>query len=51
MMPDISKCLNESCPLKERCYRFKCAGSEYQTYSDFQPNEDGSCDWFMEEEE
>ncbi len=48
-MPDISMCLNCSCPSITACYRFMAKPSEYrQAYSRFQP-EDGKdkCDEYM----
>lgn len=45
-MPDISKCLNEQCNLSKSCYRFLCEPSEWQSYSDFKPNEDGTCEHY-----
>ena len=35
-MPDISMCRNESCPLKEGCYRYTATPSFWQSYSSFQ---------------
>lgn len=35
-MPDISMCLNTSCPLKESCYRFTAKANDRQSYSNFQ---------------
>lgn len=33
---DISKCLNESCPSKKKCYRYMVeANPEYQSYAKF----------------
>jgi hypothetical protein len=29
-MPDIAKCINEKCTLKEKCYRWTSKPSEYQ---------------------
>ena len=35
-MPDITKCSNESCPLKESCYRWTSKPSEFQqSYAKF----------------
>jgi hypothetical protein len=35
-MPDISKCENEACPLKDTCYRFTCKPNElWQSYDKF----------------
>ena len=45
-MPDISLCVNEKCPLKNKCGRFLAKPSMYaQTYADFK-YEDGNCDAF-----
>ncbi len=42
-MPDISMCSNKSCPMKDTCYRFTAAPSEFsQAYQDYQPDE-GDC--------
>lgn len=53
-MPDISKCLNSDCPLKEMCYRFTAKDSEYsQAYSNFSPKEENgeiTCDYFWSNE-
>ncbi len=36
------------CPLAEQCYRFTAKPDEYfQAYSDFEPDDDGNCDYFM----
>ena len=35
-MVDISMCLNEDCPIKETCYRYKATANPYrQAYMDF----------------
>lgn len=35
-MPDISMCLNMTCPLRTKCYRFLAEPSEFrQTYAEF----------------
>ena len=43
---DISMCLNNTCPLKDSCYRFTAKASERQSYSNFQyeitENEEGT---------
>lgn len=28
-MADISKCLNDKCPIKENCYRWTCKPKEF----------------------
>ena len=46
-MPDISKCKNEKCPIKENCYRWTAKADEYwQTYSDFKHKGKKGCDYF-----
>lgn len=51
-MPDISKCENLECILKERCYRFTSTPKEHwQAYGNFKYNEDtNSCMHFMDNE-
>ena len=37
-MPDISKCANKDCPMRNMCYRYRVKPSEFmQTYADFKP--------------
>lgn len=37
-MPDISKCANKDCPIRNICYRYRVKPSEFrQTYADFKP--------------
>ena len=45
-MADISMCANQTCPLKETCYRFNATPSERQSYSDFKPDGD-KCEFFI----
>ena len=46
-MPDISKCENEECPLKKKCYRYTAIPSpELQAYAYFKPDEDGKCEGY-----
>lgn len=48
-MPDISLCRNTTCPLREKCYRATAIPNEYgQSYTIFNLNEDGTCNWFLE---
>lgn len=48
-MPDISMCANKDCPLKENCYRFTAKPSEYQSYVEFQiDDESGECSGFWD---
>lgn len=49
-MPDIAKCSNENCPLKEKCYRFTSKPSEFsQAYADFTYDE--GCEYFWDTSE
>lgn len=52
-MTDITKCSNENCPMKNRCWRAQAPSNPYyQSYSNFEDslkeNEDGVkvCDAF-----
>ena len=45
-MVDISKCV-KGCDRQDKCYRWTAKGSDYQSYSNFKPDEKGECDSFM----
>lgn len=50
-MADITKCVNETCPLKEKCYRYTALSDEYQSVAKFEYQEfQGKvmCDWFWD---
>jgi hypothetical protein len=48
-MPDISKCANEECPLKDSCYRWTSTPNEYwQSYGDFKHDEENGCEYYWE---
>ena len=51
-MPDISICMNTSCPHNSTCHRYNAEPSEFwQSYSDFKPDPDSDeCKhyWAME---
>ena len=49
-MADISMCENQTCPLKETCYRFNATPSSWQSYGDFKPNKKGQCDNYWKRE-
>ena len=51
-MPDISKCENLECPLKEKCYRYTSEPKEHwQAYADFKYSKiTESCDFFWSNE-
>lgn len=43
-MPDISKCSNDTCPLRATCYRFMVPPSDlWQSYNRYEPNKYGTC--------
>lgn len=46
-MPDIAMCEGNGCDKKEKCYRFKATPSQWQSYSDFTPEEKGGCEYFI----
>lgn len=46
-MPDITKCLNEECHKKLRCYRYTSLDSYiWQSYAKFPGGDE--CQWFWE---
>jgi len=48
-MADICMCRNETCPLKETCYRFNAIADDYwQTYSDFEYKDGCNHYWKMD---
>lgn len=49
-MSDIAKCENESCPLKDSCYRYTALANEFrQSYAKFQiDDESGECSGFWD---
>ena len=48
-MPDISLCRNKTCPLRPTCYRAQAKPNPYrQAYTSYTPNEDGTCDDYVE---
>lgn len=50
-MPDISMCMNETCPIKKSCYRYTATPSEHwQSYGSF-VWKDGKCDHYWPVEE
>jgi len=49
-MPDITKCTNKTCELKDKCYRWTSEGNPYrQSYTCFEPKK-GKCKYFMKDE-
>lgn len=50
-MPDITKCNNEKCSLKEKCWRWISKPSQYgQSYNKFEQDDKGKCNYFWEME-
>jgi len=47
-MPDISMCINDTCPVKDKCYRYTAEPAFMQTYSSFVFKE--KCDYFWDNE-
>jgi hypothetical protein len=48
-MADISMCLNKECKKRRQCYRFTAPANEsWQTYADFEPDENGECEYFWD---
>lgn len=51
IMPDITMCKSEDCPLKKKCYRHEAKPSKFwQSYSDFTDGlneEKTECEYFM----
>ncbi len=53
-MPDISMCMNNTCAKRADCYRHPWSGtqgSDYQSYSDFKPDENGECKNFWDKKQ
>ncbi len=47
-MPDISMCMNHTCPSASKCYRHEAMPNAFwQSYADFKPDESGKCDSFL----
>lgn len=50
-MADISLCKNYFCPLAEKCERFTGTPNSYrQSYSNFEPDDEGNCEYFISNE-
>lgn len=50
-MSDITKCVNEGCPMRKTCWRWIAPGSERQAVAEFEPDLDGTCGmyWAVDE--
>jgi hypothetical protein len=47
-MPDITMCVNSTCPKREQCYRYMAEPGWRQAFAMFTPDEDGRCVHFLE---
>jgi len=48
-MTDISKCANEDCPSKEKCWRYVAPSNEHwQAYAQFDPDGQEKCEYFID---
>lgn len=45
-MPDITKCKDEECPIKDMCFRYTSEPSERQAYFTESPRKDKECEMF-----
>lgn len=51
-MSDMTKCINETCPLRENCARFRMNNLEgRQIYCYYKPDKNGNCHNFVKFEE
>jgi len=47
-MPDITKCNDKECPLKDKCYRYWSKADEYQSYFVESPRDGDKCEHYWE---
>ena len=48
-MPDFAMCLNKECSLTDSCWRFNAPADRLsQVYENFQQDDDGVCEHYME---
>lgn len=47
IMPDITMCENDTCPMRHQCYRFMAKSDAWQSVATFMPLSDTECDHFM----
>ncbi len=45
---DYCACENSSCPMRKECWLYMFTRSEYQCFTRFEPNTDGTCDHFID---
>ena len=50
---DITMCMTENCPMKDKCYRYTAIPERIQSYSLFGPVccDNGNYDYFIDNEE
>ena len=48
-MADITKCMGDGCPIKEKCYRYTAKESTYQSYFTKAPFDGEKCDMYWGE--
>ena len=49
MCADITKCGNDNCPLRMRCYRYTAIPDMYwQSFAHFEPDQSGKCGDFWD---
>jgi len=47
IMPDITMCENDACPIRHQCYRFMAKPDAWQSVACFTPLSDTECEHFM----
>ena len=47
-MPDYSMCVNTTCPMRKTCLRQTAVAGEWQSFTDFKPDENGNCENYKE---
>ena len=47
-MTDITKCNDEDCPMKKKCYRWWSEEGVWQSYFKESPREGDECEYFWE---
>ena len=46
-MPDITLCVNNKCPLRNKCYRYRAYPDEWQSFCRFEPEKNNTeCRYF-----
>ena len=43
-----TRCINNSCPLRDNCYTFLKTSYFKENQECFHPKKDGTCEWFIE---